>query len=71
MSKLVSREMKGLENVLVDLYWLNWVRVNQGKTWNIKLESLEQMRLAIDYRKKRLWVFSLWRLKRLINRILL
>lgn len=63
--------MKGLENVLVDLYWLNWVRVNQGKTWNIKLESLEQMRLAIDYRKKRLWVFSLWRLKRLINRILL
>lgn len=71
MSKLVSREMKGLENVLVDLYWLNWIRVNQGKTWNIKLESLEQMRLAIDYRKKRLWVFSLWRLKRLINRILL
>lgn len=43
MSKLVSGEMKGLENVLVDLYWFNWVRVNQGKTWNIKLESLEQM----------------------------
>lgn len=40
MSKLVSGEMKGLENVLVDPCWFNWIRVNRGGTWNIKLERV-------------------------------